>query len=150
MLRADTHSDRMEQEKSKAFDPSVQALRFAMNAIKQHRFDDAYHWLLQAASVDMENSEIFNLLGILYEKKAIGSRRANFTEFRTIWIRPFPLHPKTYIGSAISFIAEPPESNGARKESEVKPNAGCNSMRRTYRSGIAGLSLYALFTGDKK
>lgn len=69
MLRADTHSDRMEQEKSKAFDPSVQALRFAMNAIKQHRFDDAYHWLLQAASVDMENSEIFNLLGILYEKK---------------------------------------------------------------------------------
>lgn len=45
-------------------------LRTAARAIRDERFREARQLLGQAAAQNMENPEIFNLLGILYEKQS--------------------------------------------------------------------------------
>lgn len=47
--------------------PCEERLRLAVNAIREHDPKSARAHLEQAVSLDMENPEVYNLLGILYE-----------------------------------------------------------------------------------
>lgn len=42
-------------------------LRFAADAICRNEYKSARTWLKEAVSLDMENPEVYNLLGVLYE-----------------------------------------------------------------------------------
>lgn len=47
--------------------PCDEKLRLAVDAICRHDYENARACLEQAVSLDMENPEVYNLLGILYE-----------------------------------------------------------------------------------
>lgn len=47
--------------------PCDEKLRLAVDAICKHNYKGARAYLEQAVSLDMENPEVYNLLGILYE-----------------------------------------------------------------------------------
>lgn len=53
--------------KDKMLTPCDEKLRLALEAIGTYDYKSAKNYLMQAVSFDMENPEVYNLLGILYE-----------------------------------------------------------------------------------